>query len=113
MKIDPDRRYKISEVACLLHVGDQVLRRWEERFAAFHPRRDKNRRRYYMADDIAVAQRIKELYRQEGMTTEGVRIALGRERRAGGRIRATQDALNIIDEIIEEARTALGALDAE
>lgn len=70
----------IGELATRIGVPTHVLRYWETRFPELKPLQRSGRRRYYRAEDVALATRIHQLLHVEGFTVEGARKAL-----AGGR----------------------------
>ncbi|MFP4191642.1 MAG: MerR family transcriptional regulator [Candidatus Hydrogenedentota bacterium] len=111
MPTNSGKRLSISETSALIGVPTYVLRQWEERFPQLRPKRDRANRRRYTGDDVAIARRIKELLRQEGMTTHGARARLEQEFR-GGRIPASkEEARALLDEIQADIRAVLDKLD--
>jgi DNA-binding transcriptional MerR regulator len=113
MARDPGRRHTISEVSERTGVAVHLLRQWEERFPQLKPRRTRTNRRYYTEEDIAVVQRIRELLRQEGMTTEGARRRLADELRGEGSPRTNQEMLDLVDHIEREVRAMLDQIDQQ
>ena len=109
----PERRYGIREVSELIEVPDYLLRQWEERFPPLRPKRDRAGRRYYLATDIEVARRIKQLLRYEKMTTEGARARLQQELQGEGRPRTRKEALDLIDKIETEIDALLDILESD
>jgi DNA-binding transcriptional MerR regulator len=109
----PDRRYYIGEVSKMTDVPVHVLRQWEERFSFLRPRRDRNARRYYLADDVDTIRRIKELHWDEGIKTEGVNKRLRQEKLGHGRIRSSHDLRELADSIETDIRRILDILDRE
>ena len=111
MSTNSGKRLSISETSARIGVPTHVLRQWEDRFPQLRPQRDRANRRRYSDDDVAIARRIKELLRQEGMTTEGARARLEQEFR-GGRIPASkEEARALLDEIQADIRAILDKLD--
>lgn len=111
--VSPERRYSIREVSELIDVPDYLLRQWEDRFPPLRPKRDRAGRRYYMAPDIEVARRIKQLIRYEKMTIEGARVRLQQELQGEGRPRTRKEALALIDTIESEIDALLDILEAD
>lgn len=107
-----DRRYAIAEVSEIVGVPPHVLREWEKRIGSFAPKRDRTNQRYYSPRDIEIAQRIKQLVRNEGMTTEGAAKQLRRELAGEGKPRTNRDALELLDAIEADIRAMLDRLDA-
>ena len=66
----------IGEVAGELGVAQHVLRYWETRFPQLRPLQRSGRRRYYRAEDVALAEHIHHLLHVKGFTVEGARKAL-------------------------------------
>lgn len=71
--------YSISEVGTLLGLEPHVLRYWETEFDQLKPRKNRAGRRIYTQADIATAQRIKALLREEKYTLDGARQVLARD----------------------------------
>lgn len=88
-----------------------VLRQWEERFSQLRPKRDRRGQRVYTEGDLAVVRRIKELVRDERMTTEGAKRALAREMAGEAPPKSRHEAIELIDRIEAEVRGLLEALD--
>ena len=101
----------ISETSERTGVPTHVLRQWEGRFPQLRPRRDRANRRRYTDDDVAIVRRIKELLRQEGMTTEGARARLEQEFRGGRMPASKEEAKALLDEIQADIRAILDKLD--
>ena len=106
-----DRRYGIAEVCELVGVPSHVLRQWETRIGPFKPRRDRANRRIYSVGDIEIARRIKQLLRDEKMTTKGAAKRLEEELKGEGRPKTNTDALELIDKIDQEVRAMVNILD--
>lgn len=66
----------IGELAVRIGVPTHVLRYWETRFPQLKPLQRSGRRRYYRAEDVALAERIHNLLHVQGFTVEGARKAL-------------------------------------
>ncbi|WP_374525235.1 MerR family transcriptional regulator [Sphingopyxis sp.] len=66
----------IGELADRIGVPTHVLRYWETRFPQLRPLQRSGRRRYYRAEDVALAERIHHLLHVKGYTVEGARKAL-------------------------------------
>jgi DNA-binding transcriptional MerR regulator len=111
MSVSEERRHSMAEASELVGVAPHVLRQWEDRFAQFRPKRDRAGRRIYSGKDIAVAQRIKELLREEKMTGEGAAKALTRETRGEAPPKTRHETLEVLDRIDNEIRAMLETLD--
>lgn len=77
----------IGELADRIGVPTHVLRYWETRFPQLKPLQRSGRRRYYRAEDVALAERIHHLLHVQGFTVEGARKALSE-----GRVKAATTA---------------------
>ena len=56
----------IGELAVRIGVPTHVLRYWETRFPQLKPLQRSGRRRYYRAEDVALAERIHHLLHVQG-----------------------------------------------
>ncbi len=72
----PAAMLAIGELAVRIGVPTHVLRYWETRFPQLRPLQRSGRRRYYRAEDVALAERIHHLLHVQGFTVEGARKAL-------------------------------------
>ena len=72
----PSAMLAIGELAVRIEVPTHVLRYWETRFPQLKPLQRSGRRRYYRAEDVALAERIHHLLHVQGFTVEGARKAL-------------------------------------
>ena len=81
----------IGELAERIGVPTHVLRYWETRFPQLKPLQRSGRRRYYRAEDVALAERIHHLLHVRGFTVEGARKALS-EPDAAPSMREARDA---------------------
>lgn len=72
----PAAMLSIGELADRIGVPTHVLRYWETRFEQLKPLQRSGRRRYYRAEDVALAERIHHLLHVQGFTVEGARKAL-------------------------------------
>ena len=66
----------IGELADRIGVPSHVLRYWETRFPELKPLQRSGKRRYYRAEDVALAEKIHDLLHVKGYTVEGARKAL-------------------------------------
>ena len=66
----------IGEVAKLLGIRQHVLRYWEDQFPQLRPLTRAGGRRYYRAEDVALAAEINRLLHSEGFTIRGARQLL-------------------------------------
>lgn len=101
---DPNKRYKIGDVAEMLNVPIYLLRQWEENFPQLRPKRDRANRRYYTVKEIEVAKRIKHLIRHDRMTHKGAQIRLSQELHGEGRPKTNSEVVELLDKIDVEVR---------
>jgi DNA-binding transcriptional MerR regulator len=66
----------IGELAEELGLPQHILRYWETRFPQLRPLQRAGNRRYYRAEDVALAKRIDRLLNREGYTIKGVQKLL-------------------------------------
>jgi DNA-binding transcriptional MerR regulator len=72
----PDAFRTIGELSAELGVAQHILRYWESKFPQLRPLQRAGNRRYYRADDVALARRIHRLLNEEGYTVKGVQKLL-------------------------------------
>ena len=108
-----EKRQSISEVSELTEVPIYVLRQWENRFKQLKPKRNRANRRYYLASDIEIVRRIKQLLWHEKMTTEGARKRLDAELHGIGRPKTQQETIDLLDQTETKIREALELLESE
>ena len=84
-----EEAYKsISEVAKILNLVNQktgkinthTLRYWEKHFKQIKPKIFSGKRRYYDLNSIKVLKKIKYLLKEQGMTINGVKKCLYKEK---------------------------------
>ena len=66
----------IGELSAELGVPQHILRYWETKFPQLRPLQRAGNRRYYRAEDVALARRIHRLLSNEGYTVRGVQQLL-------------------------------------
>ena len=72
----PDAFRTIGELSAELGVAQHILRYWETKFPQLKPLQRAGNRRYYRAEDVALARRIHRLLSEEGYTVKGVQKLL-------------------------------------
>jgi DNA-binding transcriptional MerR regulator len=72
----PDAFRTIGELSAELGVAQHILRYWESKFPQLRPLQRAGNRRYYRAEDVALARRIHRLLNEEGYTVKGVQKLL-------------------------------------
>ena len=78
----------IGEVAKILELNDDkkkrlkthTIRFWEKKFKQIKPKLFNNNRRYYDQNSIDILKKIKYLLKEEGMTIEGVKKMLSKNK---------------------------------
>lgn len=95
----------IGELAARIGVPTHVLRYWETRFPQLKPLQRSGRRRYYRAEDVALAERIHHLLHVQGFTVEGARKALSE---AGASAPAVQTPASPVREPTDRIAAANG-----
>jgi len=78
----------IGEVARILELNDEkkgrlkthTIRFWEKKFKQIKPKLFNNNRRYYDQNSIDILKKIKYLLKDEGMTIEGVKKMLNKNK---------------------------------
>ena len=78
----------IGEVARILELNDDkkgrlkthTIRFWEKKFKQIKPKLFNNNRRYYDQNSIDILKKIKYLLKDEGMTIEGVKKMLNKNK---------------------------------
>ncbi len=73
--------YKIGDVAELLQLPQSTIRFWEKEFSELRPRRNSGGTRQYTPADIEQLRIIRFLIRDKGLTIDGAREHLRRNRR--------------------------------
>ena len=73
--------YSIAEVADMFGVNASLLRFWEKEFSELRPRRNSGGTRQYTPADIEQLCIIRFLIRDKGLTIDGAREHLRRNRR--------------------------------
>ncbi len=68
----------IGELSAELGLPQHILRYWETRFPQLRPLQRAGKRRYYRAEDVALARRINRLLNEEGYTIRGVQQLLAK-----------------------------------
>lgn len=82
--------YRIGEVADRLGVEEHVIRYWEHQFRSIRPQRSPKNQRMYSRKNVEDLERVRDLLRDEGLTTAGARKRL---QRRGLERRDTEDPL--------------------
>lgn len=91
--------YSISEVAKIIGVNETALRFWEKEFKEINPRRSGRGIRFYSNDDLETIKLIHYLTKEKGLTLEGARKRLKKNRKKEA---SAMDVLQRLQEIRSE-----------
>ncbi len=72
--------YSISEVAQMFNVTETLLRFWEKEFPNISPRKAGRGIRQYSKEDIEEVRLVHHLVKERGMTLQGARDAMKRDK---------------------------------
>jgi DNA-binding transcriptional MerR regulator len=97
----------IGEVGDQLDLEPHVLRYWESEFETLSPRKNRAGRRVYKEEDVAAAQRIRHLLREEKYTIEGARQVLAREEESPGEAEDRREDLQRLRAFLVKLRDQL------
>ena len=100
--------YKIGDVSELLDLPQSTLRFWEREFSELRPHRSVKGIRKYTPADIDVLKVIKFLIKDKGLTIEGAREHLKRNRHAVDKRHQTIRRLQEIRRGLTELLEAMG-----
>ncbi|MDE6134840.1 MAG: MerR family transcriptional regulator [Muribaculaceae bacterium] len=100
--------YRIGDVSEMLDLPQPTLRYWEKEFSELRPRRNAGGTRLYTPNDIETLRVIKFLVRDKGLTIEGAREHMRRNRRT---IDRTQRTIRRLQNIRKELQAIADALD--
>ncbi|MCM1066078.1 MAG: MerR family transcriptional regulator [Muribaculaceae bacterium] len=97
--------YRIGDVAELLQLPQSTIRFWEKEFSELRPRRNAGGTRLYTPSDIEQLRIIRFLIKDKGLTLEGAREHLRRNRRDLERkhevVRRLKDVRRLLTDLIE------------
>lgn len=72
--------YRIGDVALMLDLPASTIRFWETQFDELRPRRNNGQTRRYTPSDIELLRLIRFLLKDKGLTIEGAREHLRKNR---------------------------------
>jgi len=75
--------YSISEVAQMFGVTETLLRYWEKEFSNIRPEKTGRGVRQYTKADIEQVRLVHHLVKERGMTLQGARDAIRRDKSKG------------------------------
>ncbi|MBD5233250.1 MAG: MerR family transcriptional regulator [Bacteroidales bacterium] len=99
--------YRIGDVATITGLPPSTIRFWEKEFSELRPKRNAGGTRYYTPADIEQLNIIKFLIRDKGLTIEGAREHLRRNRRDLDRKHQVVQRLRTIRKALTEMLEAL------
>lgn len=102
--------YSISEVSKLLDVSETALRYWEKEFPThITPKKAGRGIRQYTKENIEQVRVVVHLIKEKGMTLQGAREALNRDKEGTGkRIEVIDRLKRVRDELQEISRNLNG-----
>lgn len=100
--------YSISEVAKMFEVSESLLRFWEKEFPQISPKKSGRGVRQYTKDDIEVVRMVYHYVKERGMTLEGARQMMKRDK--GNDVTSKQ--IEVIDRL-KAIRDELQAINKE
>lgn len=101
--------YRIRDVAELLSLPASTLRYWESVFTELRPRRTDGGVRLYTPSDVELLQLIRFLLYDKGLTIDGAREHIKRNRRAVSRL---QSAVGRLQSVRSRLTDLIAALDS-
>lgn len=78
--------YSMGEVAEMFDVNPSLLRHWESQFSILRPKRNKKGNRLFSPQDVENLKLIYHLVKECGMTLDGAKKALRRQRAEGNTV---------------------------
>ena len=93
--------YSISEVSEEFGVAPSALRYWEKYFPVLKPEKNKRNVRLYRKQDVETIRKIVYLTREKGLSLDGVKKELSRQRIQGGEEEVLQTLLDTRDFLLE------------
>ncbi len=98
--------YSISEVAQMFNVAETLLRFWEKEFPNINPHKAGRGIRQYSKEDVEEVRLVYHLVKERGMTLQGARDAIKRDK--GG----TNKQIEVIERL-KSIRDELQAINRE
>jgi len=99
--------YSIGEVAKMYGITETTLRYWEKEIPQLKPKKAGRNIRQYSKDDVEMVRLIQHLLKERGMTLEGVRKRLTKNKEAASKDVEVVDRLRSIRKRLVEMRDAL------
>lgn len=100
--------YRIGDVSAMLDLPQSTLRYWESEFSELSPKRTASGLRIYTPADVEMVEIIRFLLYDKGLTLDGAREHLRKNRRDTMRI---HEAVKRLRAVRDRLTAILGALD--
>ena len=102
--------YSISEVAQMFNVAETLLRFWEKEFPNISPRKAGRGIRQYTKEDIEEIRLVYHLVKERGMTRQGARDTIKREKGSTNKQIEVIERLKAIRDEIQSINKELNGL---
>ena len=102
--------YSISEVASMFNVTETLLRYWEKEFPNIKPQKAGRGIRQYTKADIEQVRLVYHLVKERGMTLQGARDTMRRERGSTNKQIEVIERLKAIRDEIQSINKELNGL---
>ncbi len=100
--------YRIGDVSAMLDLPQSTLRYWESEFSELSPKRTTSGLRIYTPADVEMVEIIRFLLYDKGLTLDGAREHLRKNRRDTMRV---HEAVKRLRAVRDRLTAVLGALD--
>jgi DNA-binding transcriptional MerR regulator len=101
--------YSIGEVSKMYGITETTLRYWEREIPQLKPKKAGRNIRQYTKEDLELVKLIQHLLKERGMTLEGVRKRLTKNKEAASKNAEVIDRLRAVRKRLVEMRDALDA----
>lgn len=101
--------YSIGEVSKMYGITETTLRYWEREIPQLKPKKAGRNIRQYTKEDLELVKLIQHLLKERGMTLEGVRKRLTKNKEAASKNAEVIDRLRAVRQRLVEMRDALDA----
>lgn len=101
--------YTMGEVSEMFDVKPSLIRYWEGQFDALKPKKNKKGNRLFTPEDIETLKMIYHLVKEQGMTLDGAKKSLKRNKSAISRESELLERLQRIRSLLVEVREDLKA----
>ncbi len=99
-----NKTYKIGQAARILELEPYVLRFWESEFPQLNPIRTPKGQRLYTEEHLALLKRIKDLLYTQGLTIEGAKRKLDKNKKWWEFLQELQDELQELKQILTQKK---------